>query len=644
MNINKTVALTMLAALWLTGPANAQRSISRAEVLDKAQGMWLGQIVANMAGRATEGKYSGSVCDPNESVPWVLCGPETYWPGDDDTDMEYIALHILNSNGLNPSPEAIAEQWCDHVTSSGIYISNRQAWYRMNNGWLPPATGSRAYNEHWYSIDSQITTEVLGTISPGMTGPAINLARSFARASNDGFAVHATEFQTALYSLCWFESDIETLIEQALATIPESSRSYSVVSDVLGWYRQDMLDGASDWRATRKKLYDYYGSGSYAKGRYYNWIESTVNLGATVMCLLYGQGDYKQTVQIGVLAGWDCDCNPAIAGGIVGIIHGRSGLPQELFGPEVCSNVYRNIYRPGLPDHNIATPQNIAITEIAENIAELTELNILSNGGHIELVNGQKHYYIGENIAGADITEKTDTTTPSGLVREALDDGVTVEVFAEVEKFYSNNDLNNLNQIIDGITDNSYNGIRPYRSNSSTKIGRQSDHYGISFSQPMLFDAVTFYEGDIAWGGINNNYSTDIRKGGYFEDISVEVLVNDIFMPVTDLKLSEPLEKENYYQVINLSFEPMKGNAIRIIGKPGGSETFTTILELEVWGSIYNGDLDNNAIVDIADFATLAQSYLSDTGSGNYSPKPDLDHSGYVDITDLEILMEQWLR
>ncbi len=644
MHIKITIGLTLLAGLWLGGPAYTEQSISQAEILDKAQGMWLGQIVANMAGRATEGLYNGITSNPAESVPWVPCGPETYWPGDDDTDMEYIALHTLTTHGLNASPENIASQWQEHITSSGIYISNRQAWYRMGDGWLPPATGSRSYNEHWYSIDSQITTEVLGTISPGMTGPAIELARRFALASNDGFAVHATEFQTALYSKCWFESDIKALVEESLACIPQSSRSYQVVSDMLSWYEQDMLDGIADWRSTRRKLYDYYGAGQYAHGRYYNWIESTVNLGATVMCLLYGQGDYKQTVQIGILAGWDCDCNPAIAGGILGIIHGRSGLPQDLFGSEVCSNVYRNMYRPGLPDHNILTPQNIAITEIAENIAELTELNIINNGGRSELIYGQKHYFIGENIAGADMTENPDVNTPSGLVRQALDAGVMVDVFAEVETFYSNNDLNNLNQIIDGITDNSFNGVRPYRSYSSTKIGRQSDHYGISFSQPMIFDGVTFYEGDIAWGGINSDYRTDIRKGGYFENISVEVLVNDIFIPVTDLTLSEPLEKEKYYQVIDLSFKPIKGNAIRIIGKPGGSQTFTTILELEVWGNIYNTDLDNSGIVDLSDFARLAKNYLSVTGSVSYNPELDFDKSGKIDIRDLEILIGQWLR
>ena len=57
-----------------------------------------------------------------------------------------------------------------------------------------------------------------------------------------------------------------------------------------------------DWRATRRRLYDkYQGVGSF--GRYYNWTESTINVGATVLALLYGCGDFKQTVQIAEKAG-----------------------------------------------------------------------------------------------------------------------------------------------------------------------------------------------------------------------------------------------------------------------------------------------------------------------------------------------------
>ena len=52
--------------------------------------MWLGQLIGNCAGRSTEGVYSSSAPNLNSSVPWVI---KQEWDGDDDTDIEYIAMH-----------------------------------------------------------------------------------------------------------------------------------------------------------------------------------------------------------------------------------------------------------------------------------------------------------------------------------------------------------------------------------------------------------------------------------------------------------------------------------------------------------------------------------------------------------------------
>ncbi len=40
------------------------------------------------------------------------------------------------------------------------------------------------------------------------------------------------------------------------------------------------------------------------------------------------------------------------------------------------------------------------------------------------------------------------------------------------------------------------------------------------------------------------------------------------------------------YQAIGFRFAPTVGDAIRIVGTPGGSKRFTTILELEVEGDL----------------------------------------------------------
>ncbi len=637
----RNVILGLVLAVILGASCLAEEELTRAELVDKAEGMWLGQIVANMAGRSTEGKYSGATGNPSDSIGWILKVPGESWPGDDDTDVEYVALHILEEHGFGVSGEDIAAQWLTHITTNGIYISNRQALFLMGDGFMPPATGSRGYNQHWYSIDSQITTEVLGVVSPGMTQQAIGLAAKFAGVSNDGFAVHAAQFQVAMYSYAFFESDVNVLVAKAMEVMPVSSRSYRVVSDVVSWYEEDMADGAADWRATRRKLYDYYGGGSYANGRYYNWIESTVNLGATVMCLLYGQGDYKETVRVGVLAGWDCDCNPAIAGGILGVMNGRSGLPQDLFGSDVCSNTYQNIYRRYLPDPEVGMPQYEDITVLANRIADLAEENIASNGGFVEGDN----YIISDLGESADVPEKVEPAGPDGLVIEALDAGLEVVPVAMVANYNTGNDLYNLGGIIDGIKDNSYSGVRPYRSYSSAGIGRAEDYYGVKFSRKVVFDAVTFYEGDTVWASINDYNRTSERRGGHFEDMHVEIYQEGEQKSVEGVSFSELLDKDKMYQVITISFEPVTGDEVRIVGRPGGTQTYTTILELEVSGSLeICGDVNGDVKIDLIDFSALAESWLAGAGSDYFEGGMDCAADGVIDVGDLSWILRYWLK
>ena len=346
---NKTrfLLLSILIAVSPQLQAKAEKMILADDLTDKMRGMCLGQLLGNAAGRQTEGLYQSSP-NPVPSVPWVI---KQIWDADDDTDIEYIAIHILEANGFDCNSQEIAAQWRTHIIDQGTYIANKQAWHLMGDGRLPPETGNRTYNQHWYSIDSQVTTETLGAISVGLVQSAIDLAGKFARITNTGFPVHAAQFYAAMYGHAFFKSNVVTLVTKATVAIPTTSRTHQAITDVLKWYLEDTEDGILDWRATRAKLYDKY-QGSESLGRYYHWAESTVNTGATVLAILYGQSDFKETVQIAVLAGWDCDCNAATAGGLVSTMKGYSGLPSDLTDSNICSDIYENVYRPYLPDPN----------------------------------------------------------------------------------------------------------------------------------------------------------------------------------------------------------------------------------------------------------------------------------------------------
>ncbi|MCK4794065.1 MAG: ADP-ribosylglycohydrolase family protein [Desulfobacteraceae bacterium] len=584
MVLQRVIAETFLCLFLLVmlsnSPVKAEKTILADELYDKMRGMWLGQLIGNYAGRATEGRYSGLSPNPDSAVPWVI---KQEWDGDDDTDIEYVALHILETSGLNCHPQEIVEQWFTHIGSSGIYIANKQAWHLIGDGYLPPETGSRTYNEHWYSIDSQIETEILGAISPGCVQSAIDLTGMFAGFTNTGFPVHAAQFYCAMYSTAFFEPNVVDLVVEGLTVTPTTSRTYQVITDVLSWYLDDSRDGHLDWRVTRRKLYDNY-QGNNSFGRYYNWVESTINTGATVLAILYGQGDFKNTVQIGVLAGWDSDCNPATAGGLIGIIKGFSNLPPDLTDPNICGDVYKNVHRPYLPNPEQSIPQYDTITNIATRLTDLAEQNILRNGGYIAGSGSTKTYHIADFSEISSEPEKPDPNGPVGLVAEALVAGITVIPTAAVQRYDVRYDRHKLDSIVDGITDNSYNGHKAYYSRQSDV--REQDWYQLNFSEPVEFETLTFWEGDIIWNRINTYYRDDDPEGGFFEDLIVEIIRDGEPVVPHNLKTSPELDRFLMYQKITFTFAPTVGDAIRIQGTPGGTLGYTTIMELEVGGSL----------------------------------------------------------
>jgi hypothetical protein len=103
--------VVLAVALGCPSGARGERTIDADAYLDKLRGMWLGQLIGNLAGRPFEGVYSWSEPNPAGSVPWVLLD---VWPADDDTDLEYLAQHIYLTHGLDPAPAQLRDEWLAH--------------------------------------------------------------------------------------------------------------------------------------------------------------------------------------------------------------------------------------------------------------------------------------------------------------------------------------------------------------------------------------------------------------------------------------------------------------------------------------------------------------------------------------------------
>ena len=79
-----------------------------------------------------------------------------------------------------------------------------------------------------------------------------------------------------------------------------------------------------------------------------NPVASGINFAASIVSLLFGEGDYRETVKIAVLAGWDSDNPAATWGGLLGFLYGKQGI-EAAFGQEFSDRYHIHRTRTGFP-------------------------------------------------------------------------------------------------------------------------------------------------------------------------------------------------------------------------------------------------------------------------------------------------------
>lgn len=328
-------------------------TLGEAEYLDKLRAMWLAQCLANWTGRVTEGVRTsppfftdadwGTVQgDPQQNGGLIDFVIQTPWGADDDTDIEYIYLHAMTTLGhAQLSAAELRAEWLEHIAPySFIWGSNLVAHnlMRANPATLPGSTSFLAANYASLNISSQLTTEFFGALAPGDPVRALELAEIPIRTTASNYATHAAQFHVALYSLAAVvdpelppDEQLLWLVRTARRLLPEGSKASDVIDFVLDLYLS--IPNHDDWELARDAIHDRYQANDTANGfLYLKWYESPINLAAGLMALLFGEGDYRRTVQIGTLSGWDSDNGTATMGGLLGLLYGTQWVEAAFPG------------------------------------------------------------------------------------------------------------------------------------------------------------------------------------------------------------------------------------------------------------------------------------------------------------------------
>jgi hypothetical protein len=328
-------------------PESEDIQINRSAYADRLHGFWLGQCIANWTGLKTENARTEmpffTDMDWGEVTDYVL--DQDPWGADDDTDIEYIYQHAMEAHQYKLTGKQIAQEWKDHISLPRLWVSNLAALGQMQNGAIPPETSLPENNPMWEMIDAQLTTEIFGTFAPGRPDVALDLAQLPIRTTAYLHSEWASEFYVIMHSLApaadptlSMKEQTQWLAERARRRIPD----WSYIADMYDFVKSEYEKNPDkeDRETTRNKVYQRYQKTATAGYDYrYPW-DSGINFAASIVSLLYGEGNYKKTIRIGSLCGWDADNPTATWGGLLGFMMGREGI-EEHFNKTEFSAAYR---------------------------------------------------------------------------------------------------------------------------------------------------------------------------------------------------------------------------------------------------------------------------------------------------------------
>ena len=314
--------LVLISALSSCKPASSEFKMITPDVLkDKIAGGWAGKMIGVTYGAPTEFRAQCKTFE--DSIKWTPKDIQgSKWQ--DDVYVQLTFLMTMDQYGT----DAPAKKFQELFAKAGyqLWHANMQARKNYFDSIFPPQSGSPEYSMHADDIDFQIEADYLGFMCPGIPQTATRMADKIGHIMNYGDGVYGGIFVAALYCEAFFESNITTLVNKAIRSIPEKSAYHAIVQDVIEYHKQY----PKDWRAAWKALQTKWGKIDICgAGNDFN-IDAKLNGAFITMGLLYGDGDPLKTMEITTRCGQDSDCNPSNAMAVLGVMKGFSGLPKEM--------------------------------------------------------------------------------------------------------------------------------------------------------------------------------------------------------------------------------------------------------------------------------------------------------------------------
>ena len=292
--------------------------MTEANLIDRARGCLAGLAVGDALGRPVEGMSAQEIREKYGSVSdFVNMTPG----GSDDTEYALLTASAILKHGKDITADNFADFWIEKVCSqtqafAGAGFSEMNAIANLRNGLRPPNSGQ---HNHSWSDGLAMRVAPVGIIAAGDYEAAKRIAVADGMVSHAGEGIHSGVVIAVAIAAAMKGADANTVFYDSCKAIPENSWTYRSMMDVKNivlTHKNLTKSEIADLLLKKVAVVDYF---------YADLAPEAVSL--AMAAVLYGAGNYVETLLFAVNLGRDADTIAAMAGAVAGAISGSLGRP-----------------------------------------------------------------------------------------------------------------------------------------------------------------------------------------------------------------------------------------------------------------------------------------------------------------------------
>lgn len=299
--------------------------------LERVYAGWLAKMIGIRLGAAVEGWEYARIKE--------LFGELTYYPAeyknfaaDDDSNGPLYFLRALEEKrGEEMTAQDVGEALLNYAPYEHSFFwwggygvsTEHTAYLNLRRGIKAPKSGSIEVNGVAIAeqIGGQIFIDTWGLVAPGNPDMAAKLAEKAASVTHDGNGIYGGVYVACAISIAFIERDVRKVMERALNYIPMDCEYQRVVRAVMGFHDNNPR---SNWEDAYHYVREHFGYDKYP-----GVCHIIPNSAVMALSMLYGKGDFDNTINICNMCGWDTDCNVGNVATIMGVLCGIDAIDTQ---------------------------------------------------------------------------------------------------------------------------------------------------------------------------------------------------------------------------------------------------------------------------------------------------------------------------